>query len=207
MVFTGMIFQFNSDEGTGLIMLSDGETKKFSTDDWVDGSSMPAVGLKISYESSDGRTKIKVPSVEDNNKILPKEKTSKEEDITSFASIEEFQSYFTDKSFDVIVNTDESIDDELTMGKYSDKGVLIVSISFKGSQPGFTKKTIHLSSVDDHIDYFKSTGYRLINDFDANGTRMSMLRKYIMDQHGEIRIQSSDNKVTLTKTINGKIVT
>ena len=36
MVFIGMIFQFNSDQGTGLIMLSDGEKKEFSTDEWAD---------------------------------------------------------------------------------------------------------------------------------------------------------------------------
>ena len=207
MVFTGMIFQFNSDEGTGLIMLSDGETKEFSTDDWVDESNVPAVGLKISYESSDDLIKIKVPSVEDKNKSLPNEKTSKEDDIASFTSIEEFQSYFSDKGFDVIKNTDESRDDELTMGKFSDEGVQSVSISFKDSKPELTKKTILLSSVDDHINYFKDTGYRLINDFDDNGSRMVMLRKYIMDQHGEIRIKCSDDKVSLTKTINGKIVT
>lgn len=202
-----MIYQFNSDEGTGLIMLSDGETKEFSAVDWVDESNVPAVGLKISYENSDDLIKIKVPSVEEKNPTLPNEKTSKEEDSAGFTSIEEFQSYFTDKGFDVIKNTDDTADDELTMGKFSEEGVQSVSISFKDAKQELTEKMILLSSVDDHINYFKSTGYRLINDFDAEGTRMSMLRKYIMDQHGEIRIQCSDDKVTLTKTINGKIVT
>ena len=48
MVSIGMIFQFNSDEGSGLIMLSDGATKEFTTRDWTDESNAPAVGLKIS---------------------------------------------------------------------------------------------------------------------------------------------------------------
>lgn len=202
-----MIFQFNSDEGTGLIMLSDGETKEFSTDDWVDESNAPAVGLKISYENNDDLIKVKVLNEENKNKPLPNEKTSKEKDIANFTSIEEFESSFSDKGFDVIQNTDESIDDELTMGKFTDEGVQSVSISFKNAKPELTKKIILLSSVDDHINYFKSTGYKLINDFDNNGSRMIMLRKYVMDQHGEIRIKCSDDNVTITKTINGKVVT
>ena len=218
MVSIGMIFQFNNTQGTGLIMLSDGEKKEFSTDDWVDASNLPKIGLEIVYEINDNRIKIKVPSEEEKNalknKTLPGKKTVKEEsdigkkedDITGLTSLEEYQTYFSNKGFDVIKNTQETVDDELTMGKFSDESVETVSISFKNSKPELTKKTIHLSSVDDHIKYFKDIGYKVINDSDRGDVRQVMLRKYVMDKHGEIRIKYSDSKISVTQTINGKKV-
>ena len=76
-----MIYQFDSTQGTGLIMLSDGDKREFSSNDWVDVSTAPAVGLKVSYESSDDLIKIKVASEADKNKALQDEKknASKEE--------------------------------------------------------------------------------------------------------------------------------
>lgn len=205
MVFTGMIFQFDSAQGTGLIMLSDGEKKEFSTDEWVDESNMPAVGLKISYESSDHTIKIKAASEEDKNVASPDEETNKEE-ITSFSSEQEFQDYFSDKGFDVIKNIDEITGERLSMGKFSDEGVQIVSISLIDPKLEFSEKTVSLSSMDDHIQYFQDTGYRLINDSDDHGSRKATLRRYVMDEHAEIIIRFSDDKVTVTKMINGKKV-
>ena len=49
-----MIFQFNADEGVGLIMLSDGQTKDFDTKDWVDETNEPSLGQEILYEMTDG---------------------------------------------------------------------------------------------------------------------------------------------------------
>ena len=206
MVSIGMIFQFNSVEGTGLIMLSDGEKKEFSTNEWVDESNMPSIGLEILYDSSDNIIKIKVPSEEEKDEIRPNKKTKKEEEISSFASIEEFQSYYSNKGFDVINNTDKTTADELSMGKLSDEGVQSVSIRFKDSKSELTKDIILLSSVDDYIEYFKDTGYRLINDSDDNGSRIVTLRRYVMDEHGEIKIKYSDEKITVTKMVNGKKV-
>lgn len=206
MVFTGMIFQFDSAQGTGLIMLSDGETKEFSTDDWVDASNTPAIGLKVSYESSDELIKIKVPGAEEKTEVLPNEKTKQEEDISSFTSIEECQSYFSNKGFDLIKSAEDTAPEKLRMGKFSDESVQTVAITFKNSKPELSKKTILLSSVDDYINYFKDIGYRLINDSDRGDVRQVMLRKYVMDKHGEIRIKYSDSKIVVTQTINGKSV-
>jgi len=77
MVFIGMIFQFDSAQGTGLIMLSNGETKEFSTHDWVDGSNQPKIGLEILYEDSDNLIKIKVPSEEEKSRIKNKSSAEK----------------------------------------------------------------------------------------------------------------------------------
>ncbi len=206
MVFTGMIFQFDSTQGTGLIMLSDGEKKEFSTNEWADESTMPAVGLKISYEINGPLVKIKTASEIKIQKKVPNEPTSKEEEVTSFTSIEEFQSHFSDKGFDVIKNTDEGSDDGLSMGKFFDEGVHIVSISFKDAKAELSEKTIQLSGMDEHIQYFKDTGYRLINDSDDEGSRKASLRRYVMDEHSEVIIKGNEEKVSVTKTVNGKKV-
>lgn len=206
MISTGMIFQFDSVQGTGLIMLSDGEKKEFSTDEWADESTMPSVGLKISYESTGPLVKIKMASEIEIQKKVPNELTSKEEELASFTSIEEFQRYFSEKGFDVIKNTDEGSDDGLSMGKFFDEGVHIISISFKDAKAELSEKTIQLLGMDDHIQYFKDTGYRLINDSEENGSRKAILRKYVMDQHSEIILKSSDDNVTVIKTVNGKNV-
>lgn len=202
---TGMIFQFNSEQGTGLIMFSDGEQKEFSTDEWVDESNMPSVGLKILYEDSDDLIKIKVLSEEDIKKISSAKKP-KEEELTNFSSLEEFQTYFSDKGFDIIKNTDEPTDKQLTMGRLSDEGVQSVSISFVNSKSELTKNIISLSSVDDYIQYFKDTGYRLIKDSEDNASRNATLRRYVMDKHSEISIEANNDKITLTKMLNGKEV-
>lgn len=206
MVFIGMIFQFNSDQGTGLIMLSDGEKKEFSTDEWADEVNMPSVGLQILYDISDSGIKIKVPSEEEKNKLRPGKKIKKEEEVTSFTSTEEFQSYYSKKGFDVIKGSDEVIDDRLSMGKLSDEGVQSVSIRFEGSKAELTKRTIPLYSVDDHINYFKDTGYRLINDSDDNGSRKLTFRRYMMGEHSEIIMKDSDDKITITQMVDGKKV-
>ena len=70
MVSTGMIFQYDSTQGTGLLMLSDGETKEFSSNDWTDTVNSPAIGQKISYLSDAHGTQIKVAGEEDTSKAL-----------------------------------------------------------------------------------------------------------------------------------------
>lgn len=205
MIMIGMIFQFNADEGTGLIMLSDGQKKDFNTNDWVDEINMPSIGLQILYESNDDIVKVKVPSPEEKNELKPEKKSAKEE-TPSFTSTEEFQKYFEDRGFDIIKKTDETIDNKLSMGKFTDDGVQSVSISFTDAQAELTRDITTLSSVEEHIKYFKDTGYKLINDFDADGTRMIMFRKYVMDKHSEVKIKCSDEKVMVLKTVNGKEV-
>jgi hypothetical protein len=63
-----------------------------------------------------------------------------------------------------------------------------------------------LNTIDEHINYFKDIGYRLINDSESDGARNATLRRYAMDEHSEVIIQSSDLNVSVTQTINGKKV-
>lgn len=89
MIHAGMIFQYNSDNETGLIMFSDGSQKTFSSDDWVDMINTPAIGQKIVYTETVDVIEIRVASEDDLSNIpLNKEKSkSVDEHIEHFVSI------------------------------------------------------------------------------------------------------------------------
>lgn len=92
------------------------------------------------------------------------------------------------------------------MGKLSDGSAEVVSITFKDFQPELNKKSIRLSSADDHIKFCQDIGYRLLNDSDEGESRKVTLRRYLMDQHSEVIISADGPKITVTKTVNGKKV-
>lgn len=131
---TGMIFQFNSDEGRGLIMLTDGQTKEFNASQWADENNMPSVGLKISYDESSNDVKIKMY-------------------------------------------------DELE-----------------------GKKNLSFSTADEYIQYFKESGFNLVKDTKDDESRTVTLRKFSIDEHSEVIIESRNDKTTVTRTVNGKKV-
>ncbi len=97
MVFIGMIFQYDSTQGTGLIMLSDGEKKEFSSSDWTDTVNSPNVGQKVSYENDDNRILIKLASQDDIDKALKKDEDSKEE-----KSLDDYLNYYVDMGFKLV---------------------------------------------------------------------------------------------------------
>ncbi len=168
MVSIGMIFQFNNDQGAGLIMLSDGQKKEFTLKDWIDETNTPRVGLEIVYDSSDALIKIRVPSEAEKDALKLKKKPKKDA-AADLGSTEGSQSDPSDIDSDVVQGTD--------------------------------------GSVEEHIKRFQDDGYRLIKDINEKGSRTAMLRRYVMDEHSEIIIKCSDDKTTLTKTVNGKKVT
>jgi len=202
MVSTGMIFQFNSEQGTGLIMLSDGETKEFTTRDWADESNLPAVGLKISYEYNGYITKIKIPSEEEANTISLDKKTSQNEDPAHFTSIEEYENHYLRKDFVTVAKTK----DTLKMQKYSTEGEYSITVSFKDTKPKLTEDLYPLVSIDDHIQYFKDIGYKLASDSGDGEKRKVSLRTYSMDAYGEVNISYPGSKINVTVMMNGKKV-
>jgi len=202
MVSTGMIFQFNSEQGTGLVMLSNGETKEFSLSEWIDASTEPAIGLKVSYENSDNLVKIKVLGEEEN--IINEKKKEKNE--VSFGSLQECQTYFSNKGFEVIKSTEDTLETELTMGKFSDSSVECISISLKNSKVELIETTMELTSVDEYINYFKDIGYKLAKDVDNGKVRSASLRRFLENGHAEMIITSSDSNITVKTMVNGKEV-
>jgi len=86
MIFTGMIYQYDAEQGFGLIMLADAQTKEFSLSQWSDSDCFPEVGLKIVYESDGTEVKIRVHSEEDVNTTEEKN-ISLEENMESLISL------------------------------------------------------------------------------------------------------------------------
>ena len=126
MIFTGMIYQYDNTQGTGLLMLSDGEKKEFSSNDWIDSVNMPAVGQKISYESNANRIQIKVASEEDINKALAdkEKKSSKEENASTdateqFTNLDDCLNYFTSMGYKLVKDTQSDESRNLTLRLYT----------------------------------------------------------------------------------------
>ncbi len=105
MSMTGMIFQFNSDDGKGLLMLSDGETKEFDISQWVEKSNMPSVGLKISYDDSDEKITIKAYNEEEKKSF-------------AYSTADECILHFKEDGFKVITDISGETIRTITLRKY-----------------------------------------------------------------------------------------
>ncbi len=89
MILTGMIFQYNSEQGLGLLMLSDGQQKEFSIEEWTDVGNSPAVGQKIAYITNADEFEIRVATEEDIHKssLKQEDEISVEEHLENFISL------------------------------------------------------------------------------------------------------------------------
>ncbi|MDF1876754.1 hypothetical protein JHD47_02870 [Sulfurimonas sp. SAG-AH-194-L11] len=89
MVYIGMIYQYNEDDASGLIMLTDGKNKTFTSSEWVDKVNRPSVGQKIVYEDNKDGVSIRLACEEDikNSSTTQKETKSVEEQIEYFIGL------------------------------------------------------------------------------------------------------------------------
>ncbi|MDF1878559.1 hypothetical protein JHD46_02765 [Sulfurimonas sp. SAG-AH-194-C20] len=88
MILTGMIFQYNEEEGLGLLMLSDAKQKEFSQKEWIDAGNEPAVGQKIAYISKADTFEVRVATQDDIKKsLLKQEEQTAEEHLEHFTSL------------------------------------------------------------------------------------------------------------------------
>jgi len=108
MNMTGMIFQFNSDDGRGLIMLSDGETKEFSINQWIDTNKSPTVGLKIFYDMKTNKVSSE----------MHKEETE-EANALSFGNVEEYIEHFKEDGFNLVKDFEDEEVRTITFRKYA----------------------------------------------------------------------------------------
>lgn len=116
MIYTGMIFQYDSDNRAGLLMLSDGEKKEFNITQWTDEENQPKVGQKISYKKLQNRVEIRVATTEDEEtaKLSQEEQNELEElneidepNATTPKSVEEYKSYFLSLGYKLVKDTYE----------------------------------------------------------------------------------------------------
>ncbi|MBL1242843.1 MAG: hypothetical protein COA39_000330 [Sulfurimonas sp.] len=111
MVYIGMIFQYNTDNGTGLIMLSDGAQKTFTSDDWVDSTNTPTVGQKIAYIDNANDIQVRVAREDDINDTV----SDKEEST----SVDEHLEHFTSMGFKLIKDTQNDGTRVLTLRSFA----------------------------------------------------------------------------------------
>lgn len=100
MMVIGMIFQYDSAQGEGLLMFSDGEKKEFSQSDWADTENTPAVGQKVSYVLESGSIQIKLANDKDITKLSYDTKTK--------YSMDDYIDYFTGQGFKLLTDTQDS---------------------------------------------------------------------------------------------------
>lgn len=106
MIFIGMIYQYDSNKDTGLIMLSDGQNKEFTLKEWEDVENRPTVGQKIAYEDSGDGFKVRVATQEDIENIqVEEEKESSNESVSENITIEEHLNKFTSIGFKLVKET------------------------------------------------------------------------------------------------------
>lgn len=114
MTFRGMIFQYNSEMETGLIMLADGEKKNFSIHNWSDEATSPKIGLEVLYNASTDPVTIKALSAQEKTKFVEEEKKAKaapadptiskeaaKEPTPIFDTMQEYIDYYKDKGFNL----------------------------------------------------------------------------------------------------------
>lgn len=203
MTSLGMIFQYNSEQGEGLVMLSNGETKSFTTHEWKDESIEPAVGLKISYELLEDKVAIKI-FAETAPIHTQNQKSEGEDDETSLTSLQACENAYLEKGFEVV--KDKSNEDELCMIKRDKDKVEKLFFSFKNSTLDIKKEILQLLSMDDYSDFFKSIGYKTLPNRDNVVLDKMVFRRYVMDKHSEITLAHIENKLVVREIINGKEV-
>lgn len=137
MIYTGMIFQYDSTQGTGLIMLSDGEKKEFSSKDWTDAVNSPAIGQKISYKNDANGIEIKVANEEDTNKPLAdkEQKNSEEENVMKdFTSLDDYLKHFLSLGFNLVKDTKRDESRTITLRSYTTTEFREATITQSGSK-------------------------------------------------------------------------
>lgn len=115
MIYIGMIFQYDQNSGSGLIMLSDGEKKEFSAAEWIDTQNTPAVAQKIAYVISGSNVQVRVATEEDivtaasdQEPDVIEEEPTPEEDAVTFDTIDEYIEYYTQMGFKLIKDTGDN---------------------------------------------------------------------------------------------------
>lgn len=141
MIIIGMIYQYDDAQGSGLIMLSNGETNEFSSREWVDSSSEPKVGQKVAYEESANRILIRVASEDDQAKAASEEvEESKENDSsTDQYSVDEYIDYFTKMGFKLVKNVGDASLQTVTLRKYTEVEFSEIIIERNGSKIDVTQ--------------------------------------------------------------------
>ncbi|HFS85430.1 MAG TPA: hypothetical protein ENK72_02300 [Epsilonproteobacteria bacterium] len=108
MQMMGMVSRYFSESGTGSLVLSDGEIREFTREQWTDTEWEPGIGQKVLYTSDQNGTQLRtiteeevealknMPSEEEPEVAKPAEEVSAE---PAFSSSEEAIAYYISAGF------------------------------------------------------------------------------------------------------------
>jgi len=124
MIFIGLIYRFDSNLGSGFIMLSDGEKKEFTINEWVDTLNEPAIGQKIVYEMSGNAVRIRVATEADELNAVSKKEVqddgSAQTPLEGFSSADEYVEYFVEMGFKRLKDIENDGFRTITLRRFAD---------------------------------------------------------------------------------------
>lgn len=133
MVHIGMIFQYDSTQEMGLVMITGGEKREFALHNWVDVQNQPEVGQKVTYDESSHPVKIKVAN-EDDKIIVPCDDEKDNTKVEEFSDIDEAVKYFTDMGFKTLKEIKDDESRTVTLRLYTPTDYGEVTIKQSGSE-------------------------------------------------------------------------
>lgn len=115
MITMGMISRYNDENGMGTLVLSDGEIREFTKEDWIDKEFEPSMGQKVLYKIEQNTKEIRTTTDEEIKELKEnqqKEEKSiekpKEESLSShqFSSVEESIEHYQNLGFKLASDRD-----------------------------------------------------------------------------------------------------
>lgn len=107
----GIISKYNVETKSGTLVLSDGEIKEFTRDNWVDTEWEPAMGQQILYKSDQQGIQIRTITKEEIETLKSnstKEKTSQEPSSKNrFSSVEESIEHYVNLGFKLATDRED----------------------------------------------------------------------------------------------------
>ena len=130
MIFTGVLYQYDQESGTGLLMVGNGEKKEFEKSQWADSENEPAMGQRISYEVIGEVVQVKLVTEEAIQRANAYKEQMKEEGQNKpqetspncsiqFQDIDTCIQHYTNLGFKCIRDTQEGLSRVLSFRYYS----------------------------------------------------------------------------------------
>ncbi len=142
MISIGMIFQYNEDLSSGLIMLTDGEQRDFNIRNWVDTENSPKVGLKISYEENPAQIKIRAVTKEDEERALLNDEEQEEEEVDIsklYSTVDEYIEHYKKLGFKLASDSQTGSVRTVTFRIYTPEDYGEATVEQNGSQINVTQ--------------------------------------------------------------------
>ena len=138
MIESGMIFQYDRAEQVGMLMLSNGTSKEFSIENWVDTQNEPFVGQKISYVMNGGSAEVWVEGSQ-RSESQAESSGESQESVNEIGDMNAHIEYFSSMGFNLVKDTLEAGLRTVNMRYYRNGEFGEVTIKESGGKISFTQ--------------------------------------------------------------------